>query len=208
MKSNFYLSFLFFIFYCLNTNLSFSQYRDDWEIQLDVVLYSTYEDYTNGKGKKVGELYEYNIMKTLGIPTIKLKVKNGGSKQKIDVKEEWGFSVGENVFRIIKGAPYKLVLKGDKIAYFENGSTHLTAIIFDEEILNFSSAEIRFLFGTGENNETYTLNQFKQKFKNETEYKEVCECLSEYKGLMKSSEFSKFHNSIVKCVKNFIKSEK
>lgn len=207
MKSNYtftlYLA-LFATFFSLKN--SFSQYSYD-ELDMNVIVYTTYDDFTNEKGTKIGELYDYTIQKVFGIPTIALKVKNNGEKERVDIKNEWGFSVGEYVFRVVKGAAFKLVFLGKNLAYFENGSAHLTAIIDDEETLFFPDDGIRFLFCTGINEDAYTISQFKNKFKTNPIYTEICECLDQFQAVMSSNQFSSFLSAVRDCADKFIDSE-
>ena len=44
----------------------------------------------------------------------------------------YGFSVGDQFYRIVNGKPYRLIMEG-KIVYYENGLAHLNMLVGQED---------------------------------------------------------------------------
>lgn len=141
--------------------ISFQSFaKDDYAL----VVYNTYEDY---KAKKGESLYEFiGFDWTLGLLHVYYKVKRKGKDElRKNVTNLYGFSVGDQFYRIIKGKPYRVLMEG-KIVYYENGLAHLNMLIGDEdeygveqgdwhvisdnlnsEIVEFPSAKAKKVFG-------------------------------------------------------------
>ncbi|MCF8278502.1 MAG: hypothetical protein K9J17_17375 [Flavobacteriales bacterium] len=105
--------------------------KDDFSL----TVYETYDDYQNKKGQSLFEFIGYDW--TMGSLHLFYRVKKK-DEGKVKVTTSWGFTVGDQLYRIIGGRPYRMLLSG-KIVYYENGIAHLNMLIGDE---NSSEVEL------------------------------------------------------------------
>ncbi len=96
-----------------------------------LTVYDTYEAYKNKKGTQLYEFIGFDW--TLGLLHVYYKVKRKGKDElRKNVTNLYGFSVGDQFYRIIKGKPYRVLMEG-KIVYYENGLAHLNMLIGGED---------------------------------------------------------------------------
>lgn len=93
-----------------------------------LTIYDTYEAYKAKNGRSLFEFIGYDW--TMGSLHVfyRVKKRNEGKEK---VTTAWGFSVGDQLYRIVKGRPYRVLLEG-KAVYYENGIAHLDMLIEDE----------------------------------------------------------------------------
>lgn len=90
-----------------------------------ITIYETYEDYQADKGEKYDSYH--NHLTIAG--SVRLILKKGGKKMKVNCKNIWGFKYDDALFRVDSkfNQPTKVVHEGDLI-YYENGLAHLDMI--------------------------------------------------------------------------------
>jgi hypothetical protein len=93
-----------------------------------LTVYETYADYQNKQGKSLFEFIGYDW--TMGSLHLIYRVKKR-DEGKVKVTVAWGFTVGEQLFRVQDGRPYRVLMQG-KINYCENGMAHLNMLIGDK----------------------------------------------------------------------------
>jgi len=113
-------TFLFFAF-LLVTTLTYS--KEDFSL----TVYETYEEYQRNKGQQLFEFIGYDW--TMGSLHIFYRIKKR-DEGKVKVTTAYGFSVGNQFYRIVKGRPYRMLMQG-KAVYYENGIAHLNMLIGD-----------------------------------------------------------------------------
>ncbi len=122
----------YLVTFLLTTLISTSSFgKDDFTL----TVYHTYEDYQNKKGEQLYEFIGYDW--TMGSLHLHYKIKKR-NEGKVKVTTAYGFSVGEQFYRVIKGRPYRVLMQG-KAVYYENGIAHLNMLIGDE---NSSDVEL------------------------------------------------------------------
>lgn len=94
-----------------------------------LTVYSTYADYRNQQGQSLYEFIGYDW--TMGSLHLFYRVKRK-EEGKVKVTTAWGFTVGDQLYRIQNGRPYRVLMQG-KINYCENGMAHLNMLIGDDE---------------------------------------------------------------------------
>lgn len=176
--------FTFFVFSLITVQ---AWAKDDFSL----TIYETYADYQNKTGKSLYEFIGYDW--TMGSLHLFFRVKKK-EESKVKVTAVWGFTVGEQLYRVIDGRPYRILLQG-KAIYCENGIAHLNMLIGDEkesdvelggysflsenlnsEIIEFPSAKADKTFG--ENVALKPLFECVEKMKkNKTE--KIRECVKE-----------------------------
>ena len=114
----------FFFFFAL-IFLSFQTLAKD---DFSLTVYETYTDYENKTGKSLYEFIGYDW--TLGSLHLLFRVKKK-EESKVKVTTVWGFTIGDQLYRVISGKPYRVLLQG-KAIYCENGIAHLNMLIGDE----------------------------------------------------------------------------
>lgn len=93
-----------------------------------LTVYETYADYQSKQGKSLFEFIGYDW--TMGSLNLFYRVKKR-DEGKVKVTTAWGFTVGDQLFRVQDGRPYRVLMQG-KINYCENGIAHLNMLIGDE----------------------------------------------------------------------------
>lgn len=133
--------------------------KDDFSL----TIYDTYADYEAQKGRAMFEFIGFDW--TLGVLHLYYRVKKK-DEGRVNVTNLYGFRVGEQFYRIIKGKPYRVIMEG-KVVYYENGLAHLNMLVGQEdesiveqgdwhvisenlnsEIIEFPSAKATKEFGT------------------------------------------------------------
>lgn len=99
--------------------------KDDFSL----TVYHSYEDYVNDKGEKLYEFIGFDW--TLGVLHLYYRIKRKEEGRK-NVTKLYGFRVGEQFYRIVKGKPYRVLIDG-KLVYYENGLAHLNMLVGDED---------------------------------------------------------------------------
>lgn len=99
--------------------------KDDFSL----VVYDTYEDYAAKKGQALYEFIGFDW--TLGVLHVYYRIKKKEEGRK-NVTNLYGFSVGDQFYRIVNGKPYRLIMEG-KIVYYENGLAHLNMLVGQED---------------------------------------------------------------------------
>lgn len=101
--------------------------KDDYSL----VVYKTYEDYKSNNGEALHEFMGFEWL--LGVLRVFYKVKRKGKDELWkDVTKSYGFSIGEQFYRIVKGKPYRVLMEG-KLVYYENGLAHLNMLVGQED---------------------------------------------------------------------------
>jgi hypothetical protein len=87
-----------------------------------ITLFQTLKDYQSGKGKVIGEFEGYEWSKDavlLLTPPVK------GKKPVVhDITGYWGYSIGDQLYRMYEGLPH-IIFKQGKGIYYENGLAHM-----------------------------------------------------------------------------------
>ncbi len=93
--------------------------------QAQVTVFNTFEDFQAEKGETYDEYVKY----TIPLYSFTLKLKNGGKATKIKAADIWGFTYGDNLFRIErdKNLPV-MVLSFGKIVFYGNGPAFMDMI--------------------------------------------------------------------------------
>ena len=110
----------------LISTLSIQTYAKD---VFSLVVYDTYEDYKAQKGRSLYEFIGYDW--TLGILNLYYRVKRK-EEGRVNVTKVYGFSVGDQMYRVEKGKPHRMLMEG-KIVYYENGLAHLSMLVGEED---------------------------------------------------------------------------
>lgn len=98
--------------------------KDDFSL----VVYDTYEAYTAKKGQALYEFIGFDW--TLGVLHVYYRIKKKEEGRK-NLTNLYGFSIGDQFYRIVKGKPYRVLMEG-KIVYYENGLAHLNMLVGGE----------------------------------------------------------------------------
>ena len=91
--------------------------KDDYSL----VVYETYGDYKTNKRQAMYEFLGFDW--TLGLFNVYYRIKKK-EEGRINLTKYYGFSIGDQFYRIVKSKPYRLLMEG-KIMYYENGLAHL-----------------------------------------------------------------------------------
>jgi hypothetical protein len=94
-----------------------------------LTIYETHDDYKASKGKSMFEFIGYDW--TLGSLRLFYRVKKR-DEGKVKATTIYAFTVGDQLYRVIKGRPYRVLMQG-KIVYYENGIAHLNMLIGDDK---------------------------------------------------------------------------
>lgn len=128
----------------------------------ETVIYKTYEDFKNKKGKSIGKIINYAI----GVGHAKLKPSSGKS---ISIKGYWGFTVGDVLFRMRKNDFVKVGGVG-KLVYYEHGTASLSMILNDVPAASIDATESMFYYSATLTSEMYnSLNKYKKRVENPDE---------------------------------------
>lgn len=112
--------------FLLITIFSFQSFAKD---DFSLVVYDTYEAYQAKKGRPLFEFIGYDW--TLGSLHLLYKVKKK-EEGKVKVTTAWGYTIGDQLYRVIKGKPHRVLMQG-KIVYYENGVAHMSMIVGGED---------------------------------------------------------------------------
>ena len=93
-----------------------------------LTVYKTYTEYQNKTGESLFEFIGYDW--TMGSLNLFYRVKKR-DERRVKVTTAWGFAIGDQLFRVQDGRPYRVLMQG-KINYSENGMAHLNMLIGDE----------------------------------------------------------------------------
>lgn len=91
-----------------------------------ITLYRTLADHQAGKGTAIGEYEGYEWSKD-GVILLTPPVK-GKKPVAHEVKNYWGYSIGDHVYRLYGGKPH-VILKQGKAVYYENGLAHMDMVL-------------------------------------------------------------------------------
>ena len=115
----------YFIPFLLSTFVFFTaSAKEDYSL----TIYETHDDYKASKGKSMFEFIGYDW--TLGSLHLFYRVKKR-DEGKVKATTIYAFTVGDQLYRVIKGRPYRVLMQG-KIVYYENGIAHLNMLIGDD----------------------------------------------------------------------------
>ena len=148
--------------------------KDDFSL----TVYETYEDYKAQKGQSLFEFIGFDW--TLGILNVYYRVKRKEEGRK-NLTKYYGFSVGNQFYRIIKSKPYRVLMEG-KIVYYENGLAHLNMLIGDEDEYDVEQGDWH-LISTNLNSEMveFPSNKAKKAFESRTDLAPLFECVEKLK---------------------------
>lgn len=96
---------------------------------LTLTLYETYHEYLNKKGERLYEFIGYDW--TMGTLHVYYRVKRRDEGRR-KVTDFYGFSVGDQFYRIVNGRPYRVLMQG-MVIYYENGIAHMNMVMGDDE---------------------------------------------------------------------------
>ncbi len=164
------------------------QAKDDFSL----TVYDSYEDYKNQKGQQLYEFIGFDW--TLGVLHVYYKVKRKGKDElRKNVTNVYGFSVGDQLYRIIKGKPYRVLMQG-KIVYYENGLAHLNMLIGGEDEYGVEQGDWH-LISDNLNSELveFPSNKAKKEFGTRSDLQGLFECVEKLK--------KKKTDKVRKCVK-------
>lgn len=114
------------LFVCLLLSaVSFQSLAAD---DFSLVVYKTYADYEAKKGEPMYEFIGFDW--TLGILQLYYRVKKK-EEGKVNATKYYGFSVGDQFYRIVDSKPYRMLMQG-KVVYYENGLAHLNMLVGGE----------------------------------------------------------------------------
>jgi len=98
---------------------------------MDALLLKTFvtlDDYKFEKGQSVGDFIGYDW--TLGRLVLFTYIDKKNSR-KHTTKEIWGYSIGDQTYRVVEGRAYRVLDKGNGV-YYENGFAHMNMVMDDE----------------------------------------------------------------------------
>lgn len=167
----------YFFSFLFATTISLQSFaKDDFAL----VVYDTYESY---KAKKGESLYEFiGFDWTLGLLHVYYKVKRKGKDElRKNVTNLYGFSVGDQFYRIVKGKPYRVLMEG-KLVYYENGLAHLNMLIGDEDEYGVEQGD-RHVVSDNLNSEIieFPSKKAEKEFGNRADLKALFECMEKLK---------------------------
>jgi hypothetical protein len=161
------------------------------QTDFSLTVYETYADHQAKKGKSLYEFIGYDW--TLGSLHLYFRIKKK-EESKVKATTIWGFTVGDQLYRVIDGRPYRMLMSGT-VVYYENGIAHLNMLIGEEnssevelggfsfisqnlttEIIEFPSAKATKEFG--EKPELKLLFECVEKMK-KTKTEKIRECVKE-----------------------------
>lgn len=148
--------------------------KDDYSL----TIYETYDDYVNKKGKPLYEFIGFDW--TLGIFNVYYRVKKKEEGRE-NVSKFYGFTVGDQFYRIIKSKPYRVLMEG-KIVYYENGLAHLNMLVGGEDEYGVEQGD-RHVISENLNSEIVEFPSAKadKEFGERAELKGLFECVEKVK---------------------------
>lgn len=148
--------------------------KDDFSL----VIYDTYEDYQAKKGRPMYEFIGFDW--TLGILNIYYRVKKR-DEGRVNATNLYGFSVGDQFYRIVKSKPYRMIMQG-KIVYYENGLAHLNMLVGGEDEYGVEQGDWH-VISNNLNSEIveFPSNKATKEFGSRPELKALFECVDDLK---------------------------
>jgi len=103
-------------------------------LQAEVLVFETYQDFTNKKATKYDEFRGF--MHVSG--NFKLLIRHNNKKESVKLKKIWGFTVKDALFRVgtKKYHPVRVIKVGEFV-YYENGFAHAKISDNDSESASF-----------------------------------------------------------------------
>lgn len=148
--------------------------KDDFSL----TVYETYEEYASKKGKPMYEFIGFDW--TLGILNIYYRITKK-EEGRLNATKIYGFSVGDQFYRVIKSKPYRVLMEG-KIVYYENGLAHLNMLVGGEDEYGVEQGEWH-MISADMNSELVEFPSGKatKEFGERAELKALFQCVDELK---------------------------
>lgn len=148
--------------------------KDDFSL----VIYDTYEDYTAKKGRPMFEFIGFDW--TLGVLNVYYRVKKK-DEGRVNATNLYGFSIGDQFYRIVKSKPYRVLMEG-KVVYYENGLAHLNMLIGGEDEYGVEQGDWH-VISNDLNSEVveFPSNKATKEFGDRPELKAMFECVEDLK---------------------------
>lgn len=157
----------------------------------DVVMFDTYEDFVNKKGRNVGKFNGF----AFGMGTNYLKVDQGNTE--VDFDKSWGFTIDSSLFRVAK-IPL-LVYSAGKIVYYESGVAHLRMLLDDDGSGWISTSQTFCYFSNTLTSKVYKYNGLGKIKKVNPESAELIECIRN--GFKSTGSYKQEVYNTRKCMK-------
>ncbi len=144
-----------------------------------ITLFQTLKDYQSGKGKVIGEFEGYEWSKDavlLLTPPVK------GKKPVVhDITGYWGYSIGDQLYRIYEGLPH-IIFKQGKGVYYENGLAHMDIAMDKKDGGDLVYGKYCFLSKSIDSPIVYVPSKdAKKAFETEASLAPFLECIDKYK---------------------------
>lgn len=148
--------------------------KDDFSL----TVYETYDDYVNKKGQPMHEFIGFDW--TLGILNIYYRITKK-EEGRLNATKIFGFSVGEQFYRVIKSKPYRVLMEG-KIVYYENGLAHLNMLVGGEDEYGVEQGEWHMISADMKSELVeFPSSKATKEFGDRAELKAMFECVDELK---------------------------
>lgn len=148
--------------------------KDDFSL----TVYETYDDYASKKGQAMHEFIGFDW--TLGILNIYYRITKK-EEGRLNATKIFGFSVGEQFYRVIKSKPYRVLMEG-KIVYYENGLAHLNMLVGGEDEYGVEQGEWHMISADMKSELVeFPSSKATKEFGDRAELKAMFECVDELK---------------------------
>ncbi|MCW3084165.1 MAG: hypothetical protein JWP12_1531 [Bacteroidetes bacterium] len=126
-----------------------------------VIIYKTYEDFQNNNGE------QYDSLKNAWASHFHMALLKDGKRIAVEGKNFWGFKYGDALFRVNKGAAYRVLTYGPKLCYYEDGYAYIVSIMHKESMVSFENGMPVSFISTSLNSELITLFRTVHDYKHE-----------------------------------------
>ena len=145
---------------------------------LPLTVFASLDDFKFDKGQKVGDFIGYDW--TLG-RLVLLTYLDKKNSRKHQTRDLWGFSIKDQVYRIVEARAYRVLDKGNGV-YYENGFAHMNMLMDDEGFSDVDLGSYSFLSKT-RNSEIFEIPSRKAEkaFENDASLQPFLECIHKLK---------------------------
>lgn len=144
-----------------------------------ITLFKTLKAYQAGKGTAIGEFEGYEWSKdavVLLTPPVK-----GKKPVAHDVTAHWGYTIGDQMYRMYEGLPH-IIIKQGKAVYYENGLAHMDIAMEKKDGSDLVYGKYCFISKTIESPIIYVPSkEAKKAFEQDTEVQPFLECIEKLK---------------------------
>ena len=176
--------------------LCFSMNGQKKDLDKNVYMYKTIEDFNSQKGEFVGEL---SWFEWYGWGSSQLFLKNNDVETKLNLNKYWGFKIGDYLFRMNNNSPKMplCVVNTNEKVFYINGFFYLSIIRYGIPGSSDRSENAVFYSDTIDS-EIYAITKIINNEKDNPKLQELIECIK--KGKKRYGAQSQF-NAFSECLK-------